>query len=394
MKTKNLFRRRLTAAALCLMMLLSPALPSFADGWEHIHSWSDAYSIDSEYHWRACLSNGCSIYDPRLMAGFGKHDFGPTDSETVCRVCGNSRSYIQNYVRPVGAAFLYGPDVKPGNNTQGIEYTGMGYNIISYSWDPDFKGIFRQNRGYTLTVTLMASFNYCFDSGFSTVFYNDQECYPYITYSEDLTGDESRFRYAHLYIYFHTDESAVTGLSAKTTGMNKVQLDWVYDNKADGYLVLRNGHQIGYTTTGSFTDTSADSTAYNYYWVIPYSVQDGVLNKGILSNYVYALGRTVSRVQNVKAVAKRVSKVGAGIELSWDAAEGANRYVIYNRTGKTGMPSYLDETNYLVYPSVGNYMDLEFFWVYGIYVDSSGRILCAGPMSNYAWAVRTHLQLE
>ncbi len=184
--------------------------------------------------------------------------------------------------------------------------------------------------------------------------------------------------------------AAVTGLSAKAAGLNKVQLSWNASSGADGYLILglnknRTGKQIGYTVKTSWIDIGADSTSWNYYWVIPfYKDAAGTIIQGKLSKYVYALGRTIGKVTSVTTKATK-----EGVNLSWSSVDNANAYVVLS---KTGSPTAAYN---LPYTTTGrDIIDTEaktgqvmYYWVYAVYCDYVGRVLVAGPVSPFAWAV-------
>ena len=284
--------------------------------------------------------------------------------------------------------YFYGPEVITGYHDLVVDSYGDGYYVESWDWGENYSGVFKQNRCYQLTINLCAEDGYSFDSQeLYTFYYNDVNANAYPTYSDLIARGGTRYRKCQVGISFAcTDPIAVTGLKAKTIGMNRVQLDWNDDEASDGYLILRGGRQIGFSRTNTFIDDTADSTAFNYFWVIPFSLQDGKVQKGLVGDYVYALGRTISKVTNLKAVSKTIGDK-PGAQLTWNAAEGANYYVIYHRIGKTGSPSRIAETDQLQINLTGNAGELQFYWVYGAYADKNGNTLCAGPMSDYAWAV-------
>ncbi|MBR3643893.1 MAG: hypothetical protein IKN57_10330, partial [Parasporobacterium sp.] len=174
---------------------------------------------------------------------------------------------------------------------------------------------------------------------------------------------------------------AVTGLKAEAAGVGTVALHWDKCEGAQGYIILRNGKQTGYTATADYLDTSADADDFNYYWVIPFSKQDGVLLLGEIGDYAWAFGRTVGAVGKVTALSGT-----KGVSLSWDAADGADAYVVLSRSGSASAP--FNET--IVTSDTGCTIDCDpgvyFFWVYGIYM-KDGKTLAAGKVSPYTWAV-------
>ena len=177
--------------------------------------------------------------------------------------------------------------------------------------------------------------------------------------------------------------NAVKNLSAKAAGYKSVDLMWDKLEKADGYLILRNGVQIGYTDQTAFTDTAADSTKFNYYWVIPYRKVNNGIWKGALSQYVWAIGRTLDQVQKVHAAAGEGS-----IELSWGVVSGANGYVVLSKTGSGtapfNAPVEVSGTTYTAEAEAGK---VQFYWVYATYTNADGEKIAAGKVSPYTWAI-------
>ena len=123
--------------------------------------------------------------------------------------------------------------------------------------------------------------------------------------------------------------AAVTGLKAAAAGKNKVKLTWNTVSDADGYLVYaqKNGQYgyVGMTTLGTtFTDKSAISNDYNYYWVFAYKKdQGGKMHAGACAKYVFAKG-VCTAVTNLKA-----ASVKGGVKLTWTASPEADGYLIY-----------------------------------------------------------------
>ena len=181
----------------------------------------------------------------------------------------------------------------------------------------------------------------------------------------------------------------VSGLRALCAGDRKVRLTWQKAENAGFYIILRMKEcgacrQIGYTAGCSFTDSSADNTGFNYYWVIPYNLSAGNKYAGSLSDYVYASGRYIEQVRNLKA-----SAGAGGSRLTWLPAAGANAYIILSKTGSPMAPY-----NQAVTVSGTGYTDtaasagkVTYYWVYGIY-QRYGSSIAAGPVSSYAWAYR------
>lgn len=183
---------------------------------------------------------------------------------------------------------------------------------------------------------------------------------------------------------------AVTGLTAKATGMNRVALSWDAVEGAEGYFVIgfgenRTGSQIAYTTRTSWTDTAADSDAFNFYWVQPFNRNAaGKIVKGELGGYKYALGRVVAATGKVFATATE-----DGIELSWAAVNGANSYVVMSKTGSAdaafNASVATDTTTFVDTNAAAG--EVTYYWVYATYKNADGKVLAAGKTSPFAWAI-------
>jgi hypothetical protein len=95
------------------------------------------------------------------------------------------------------------------------------------------------------------------------------------------------------YVYAKGILTAVTGLKASSV-KGGVKLTWNEVTGAEGYLVygIVAGKPYGYvgmTTKGTtFTDKTASSTEYNYYWVFPYfKDSNGKMVVGQTAKYTY-----------------------------------------------------------------------------------------------------------
>ena len=177
---------------------------------------------------------------------------------------------------------------------------------------------------------------------------------------------------------------AISDLKAASKDIRTVIISWKKLQDADGCIILRGGKQIGYSLTESYVDTAANADDFNYYWVIPFSSKDGTLVKGNLSNYVWALGRTVGQVRKVTAKSGK-----GGISLSWDPASGANGYVILSKSGSNkaafNAPVRTAGTSYTDTRAASGVT--QFYWVYAVYNNAAGKTQAAGRVSPYAWAV-------
>ncbi len=185
----------------------------------------------------------------------------------------------------------------------------------------------------------------------------------------------------------------ITGLKTKCTGSKSIKLTWNHATGANTYIILRmksgsRAKQIGYTSQNYFVDSSADDMDFNFYWVVPYYInsKNGIKAEGPLSSYVYAVGRYIEVVRNLKASAGK-----NGIKLTWSSATGANAYVVLSKTGSSKSPY-----NKAVTVTGTSYVDtaapsgkVTYYWVHGVYQKNKSSI-AAGPMSSYAWAIRNN----
>ena len=185
---------------------------------------------------------------------------------------------------------------------------------------------------------------------------------------------------------------AVTNLKAKATGTNKVTVSWTGDSNSDGYLIVglnknRKGTQIGYTGKASWTDTSAESDGWNFYWVLPF-YKDGSnkIIRGPLGNYTYAMGRTIGEVPSFKSQSTRY-----GVKLTWGKADNANAYIILS---KDGVNAPFNTPVMVPGDTAREYYDrtvpkgvTRYYWIYGAYVDSAGNTLMAGSTSGMQYGI-------
>ncbi|MBR3643499.1 MAG: Ig-like domain-containing protein, partial [Parasporobacterium sp.] len=254
-----------------------------------------------------------------------------------------SLAFKENSVTiPVGAAWKLEYDIDPESGKYDISFASSDPGIVTVTEDGNITGMTEGTATVTLTV-------------------NDKTASCTVTVLQ--LGE-------------------VTSLKAITEGMNKVTVSWDEIENADGCIILRNGKQIGYSLENSFEDTEADADTWNYYWALPFVKSGGLVLTGKLSNYVWALGRKISTIENVTAKEEKGS-----VKLEWTAAEGANGYVILSKSGSDKVPFnepvYVDSTSAAIPSGSG----VHFFWVYGIYKNAEGKIIAAGKVSPYAWAV-------
>ena len=358
---------------------------SYAGGGDHDHVWSEEWAYDSEYHWHECQGSGtCDIRNSSKNKGFAPHNF---DASGVCTECFYNSSW--NVVTKVkcidifcDVPFLSAPEASMYASSE-----GFGYTVGRPLWvPPAYDGRFDQGTEYIAQIYVYANSNYMFlpdspeTNTYTPAFVNG---FP-ATYMCIASNT------AYVMYKFPATMTCVTGnLEAKPVGMNTVTVSWEESFGADGYLILRDGPQIGYTGRGvcTYTDTSASADKFNYYWVIPYTVRNGKIKKGQLSDYTWAIGRKIGQVKNV-SVKAGTGSAAVGTRLSWESIPGANAYVVIAKTDKSAVkdpPRQVSTNSYTDYFSVPGIV--RFYWVYGIYVDNNGHVVCAGPVSDYAWGI-------
>lgn len=191
---------------------------------------------------------------------------------------------------------------------------------------------------------------------------------------------EYRFRFPDCKI-----PGAISGLTAKAGGKNRVVLNWNAVEGAEGYLIYAQKDKkygyVGMTTKGTtFTDTKALDSDYNYYWVFPY-VKDSrdKMYPGACTKYVFAKG-VCSAVTDLKA-----ASVKDGVKLTWTASYQAEGYLVYGIVdgkpyGYVGMTTqgtqYTDKT---ASKTVYNY-----YWVYPYHKDANGKMI-VGLTGKYTY---------
>ena len=122
--------------------------------------------------------------------------------------------------------------------------------------------------------------------------YDDYNYYWVFPYVKDSAGNMVPHN-TETYVYAKGILTAVTGLKASSV-KGGVKLTWNAVTGAEGYLVygIVAGKPYGYvgmTTKGTtFTDKTASSTEYNYYWVFPYfKDSNGKMIVGQTAKYTY-----------------------------------------------------------------------------------------------------------
>lgn len=177
--------------------------------------------------------------------------------------------------------------------TESVKAVTGGANQVKLSW-PASSGA----QGYLVYGVKNGSYGYVGMTTQGTAFtdskavageYNFYWVFPYI---KDASG-KMRTGKCQNYVYAKGGLPAASNLKAASV-RGGVKLTWDAVTGADGYLVygIVAGKPYGYvgmTTLGTtFTDKTASSTVYNYYWVFPYFKDaNGKMVVGQTGKYIY-----------------------------------------------------------------------------------------------------------
>ena len=208
--------------------------------------------------------------------------------------------------------------------------------------------------------------------------------YTLKVYSEKLNG-ERRSDYASDFVNLDIavgdvkpKPSTVTNLRAASAGKNQVKLSWDRVPEAEGYLVYAQKNGIyGFvgmaTKTTNFIDRNALDQDYNYYWVFAYVKDaDGKMIVGKCDKYAYAKGVCLP-VTGAKITSRR-----GYAELTWNASEGADGYLIYGIRpgGSYGYIGMCTGTKFSdAYASTDEY---TYYWIYA-YHEVDGKKVPGAP---------------
>ena len=177
----------------------------------------------------------------------------------------------------------------------------------------------------------------------------------------------------------------VTGLTAVSSGKNRVTISWKAVSGAEGYLVYgqkagKYGY-VGMTTRGTtFSDTKALDEDYNFYWVFAY-IKDssGKMITGGCEKYVFAKG-VCAAVTDLKATAQYYS-----VKLSWTGSYGAEGYLVYGKTENSayGYKGMTTKGTTWTDPdaSTGEY---NFYWVFPYHKNADGKMI-VGLTGKYTY---------
>lgn len=342
----------------------------------------------SELQAAAGKADSADVYeDVRSWIGsaYGKEYTVTADAYTLCTECEGHKVVLDKApVITVDSVEKQSKECKPGSITLTATYTKADGTKVSVTDTFDYYSTIEEYRGRkTHTPGNVVKENIVEATA------TENGSYDEVTYCT-VCGTEISRKHVIVNATGEVVLPAVTGLTAKATGMNRVALSWDAVEGAEGYFVIgfgenRTGSQIAYTTRTSWTDTAADSDAFNFYWVQPFNRNAaGKIVKGELGGYKYALGRVVAATGKVFATATE-----DGIELSWAAVNGANSYVVMSKTGSADAAfnaSVATDTNTFV-DTNAEAGEVTYYWVYATYKNADGKVLAAGKTSPFAWAI-------
>ena len=136
-----------------------------------------------------------------------------------------------------------------------------------------------------------------------------------------------------------SDQMIVSNLKAESVGTTSNKLTWNAVKGADGYIIYRQDSKKNYgyrymvkgSANTTYTDTTAETGKYNFYWVYPYKEVNGKRIIGKVKKYTYAKAKPAA-VSNLKAASVNTNTV----KLTWNAVKNVDGYVIYRkvRNGK------------------------------------------------------------
>lgn len=190
-------------------------------------------------------------------------------------------------------------------------------------------------------------------------------------------------------------------IKASGTGDRQVTVTWDKVPGATAYIVYgktgKNGiyHQLEITAYTKYVQNDASNDEWNFYWVYPY-VKDpstGVITTGKSGDYAYGMGTNGVVTEKLPTVAK-VSAVGdgQGVNLTWNAVEGAEGYIIYTKSASEIGSHYLSmRTHAGSGASATKYKDTEasrseynFYWIFPYYTLDGKKIITTDK--NYVYA--------
>jgi len=237
---------------------------------------------------------------------------------------------------------LYAKFMKNPTAPSGMKVVSVGFNKLKLTWNA-VSGV----DGYEVQRATSANgdYNYIYqlDAKNTTLIVDDLEpgktYYFKIKAIKNLEGQTIDGSFSNV-VSGKSVLAGVTSVKAASAGFDKVKISWAKSSDASGYEIYRATSSVGtYSKVGtvtsgstvSFTNSGIATGKTYYYKVRAYRNVDG---KKVYSSYssVVSGKAALSVVGSVKATSAGYSKS----KLSWSKTAGANGYVIYRSTSKTG----------------------------------------------------------
>ncbi len=150
----------------------------------------------------------------------------------------------------------------------------------------------------------------------------------------------------------------ITSASANATGTT---LKWGTVSGASGYAIWRktsggSWSRIGYTTSTSYTDTTALTSGTTYYYTVrAYSGSYSTANANTFNSNYWSYYDTTGKqiVYLAKPTLGSATNTTSGVKVTWSKVSGASGYVVYRKTigsgwsqiGNTTSTSYTDTSS-------------------------------------------------
>lgn len=258
------------------------------------------------YHYASSLSDVyyINIYDENQnKLGYNSGNFPSGTGKTKLTItwdgCKKPGKYYANFYSLLNTKYrnsLFPFYVVP-QGTKNLKAYAAGMNKVSISWSASEGAngylIYGKNTDSSYHYIGMTSNTSYTDTKASKDQYNFYWVYPYVKVDQDGQTVRKVGTCDSPYVYAKGTCPSVTNLRASSV-QGGVRISWSKSTGADGYAIYGKNsdssyHYIGATSGTSFTDKKASKTAYNFYWVAPYSKSSSgkpIVGK-ISSQYVY-----------------------------------------------------------------------------------------------------------
>lgn len=293
-------------------------------------SWATVKNADSYTVYRStnggsktavATVNTTSFADTGLVVG-QTYDYTVKAGKTVSGKAYNSSHSATVSVKPI----LSGATIKSA--------TATAYNTIKLVWNKTsgatgyyvYRATSKTGKYTKLATVTVTSYSDAKATTGTAYYY---KIVPYVTNAAGTTkGAESAVLSAKATL------NKTTGLKA-TPAYNKVTLKWTAVPGANGYAVYRSTSKSGtYTKLGSaasntFADSKVKFNTKYYYKVRAYRTVSGTNIYGAYSDII-----TTSTV--LPATTVKVTAASTSATVKWTKVSGANGYVVYRATSKSG----------------------------------------------------------